>query len=1375
MLHHPSSVEAENKVLKRIKEEQKEDACYGKSMHGRSLDDIDVFEAELNKKSTVTTKYISYERDDHGSEFTSPLLVKALPEAVRQRLDNMEDLCFYGILSLDIHPLAWVSVDNSLCLWIPPLTLSHPPSTRVVHVKDYITSVALVKSNPGKSYASDGTPPYFLAVALRECIQLFQIYLTDTELVVRETAIEIAVDSFVCKMVSTDNGRLFVGCKDGNVYEIDFAEADDSLGSLFFSRKSRKTNCNRTMSVLSAPMAVFSVMRDVLLGAKPQEPVAFLVYDSSRQIIIALTQSKAIGTASGSEGGSSSHVHAFFLDSRGFQGEMLCERRPPAYRGPFSLLSESHIVGMDAAVREYHMEEFIALHPISKEECSKLNAVIISSTGCRFYLSISEQDGISCRAVRPPPITEQGGWASPGTKSAKVTASAYQHGLWLATCSDKSKTSGSLFCISQDRNCPSRTVSLPLNQSAPRKAEVVTSFSANTQNILPANIWSVLEVPPSYWYSNTNSGSDGSCRMLSTHELFEQHVVQQQKFVVLCRNGIFVVSRRQPWEKLEYYLSRFSELVSSPDKLCKALRFPKEQLCATAILWWVRSGATIDDGLAYPKAIVNDAQSRAVQLFSSIEKLEAGRGGLGLLIALSRFLRPVWSSSSVNARDWCRVAAELDLVKRFVETSGSLEILSPRKGLDRQQESKDAIRHVEVLETISHCQQLCSLLYLVVKGGGSLACLQQGGLGLLIQNYYKNMRGLGPDPILDLVRSLSEASCNKGSVGSKKARWSYEDTPVFREGLLLSRVEQEHLDALLTRLLPPAKLAQARADKELSRARALYDSGDLDGVSDSVRKAQEQLMGIARELTTDDLRRYSGCTTQDSPSTSFRYIQQPIAFLEIVLHRFANQSVVASEEVLLTLEFIQDIFHDVEGTYGSDIELDAALQLIIQHNGLYRNAQFAVSSFLDRSGAGLQSLQASKMSSFNLSLQSSYSEEKEERAMWPLLRGMIEPHWKAYVEERERPSHGRSGVVEPDVSCSLALWSRLVKLVGTRYIESPQLGSKALLEVECFLRSHATVSWLNERAQKDSCRMNMAEWFLSHCQGELLQAAGLFAKAGHLCYLRAKQVSDASLEDRIESLLEAKKAAAFNGGQLPQAQVSVSSLEFEAALAMLQLQLKKRSGDEKYGKILMAIGALFEACCAEGLFDLALDLCALSAAHNEVVPTSVVQPLWRNMLDQAAEEGNTQEVLRQQGRKFLKREGFFPLGYIISLLEDKLDRPAEQNMSGAGGTGIDASGLLLEIGVAPLRVVQAYVERLDDGRLDARSQRRCVQVVVGIYVDMLERALQSGQEALLPVTSIENDLLRLETHPALRSFRPDLVPARGLLDRLRSRLATTRV
>ena len=1369
-----ASTEADNKVLRRIKEEHKEDNSYGKNTHGRSLDDMDIFEAEFNIKRVANSMFIGYERDDHSSEFTAPLLVKTLPEAVRQRLDNMEDLCFFGIVCLDIHPLAWVSVDNSLCLWISPLTLAHPPPTRVIHVKDYITSVALVKANPEKTYACDGDPPYFLAVALRECILFFQIYLQDMELVVRETSIEISIDSFICKMVSTENGRLFVGCKDGNVYEIDFAEADDSFGSLFYRK--RKTNCNKSAGILSSTMTVLNVMRNVLLGAKPQEPVAFLVYDPSRHIVLALTQSRTVDSISGNEGSSTAHLHAFFLDSRGSQGELLCERKPPAYKGPFSIHTEPHVMAVDANVKENFLGEFVALHPISKDECGKLNAVLVSSAGLRAYISVTEQDGFSCRALRPPPTVEQGGWANTAAKSAKLSASVYHDGLWLVTCADRSRTAGSLFCISQDRNCPPRSLSNSLTQSPQRKTEIISAYSAAALQVLPATVWAIQEVPPCFWYSTKNSSClESPNRILSTHELFDQHIVQHRKFLILCRNGIFVVARRQPWEKMEFYLSRFPELVTAPEKLSKVVRITKEQLCATAVLWWVRSAAVIDDRLSYPRAAPNESQNKAIQLFTSIDKLEAGRGGLGLIIALSRVLRPVWASSNaLGARDWCRVAAELELVKRFVEALATLEIPSPRKGPEKPHEIRDNIRQSEVLETIAHSQQLCSLLYLVMKGGGSLASLHQGGLGALLHSYYKNLKGLGADPILDLVRSLSDASFSQGNIVSKKTRWAYEDTPSFQDVFLLSRAEQEQLDALLSRLLPPAKLAQARADKELSKARALYDEKDWNGTVDCVRKAQEQLMGIARDLTSDDLKRYAGGKSQDIPSASFGYVLQPVAFLHVLLHRFANQSVVATEEVQLALEFIQDMYQDADGDYEPENRLDAALLLLIQHNGLYRNAQCAP-NFLDRSASGLENLHGTRLpfSSFNQSMQGSYSEEREERAMWPLLRGLIESYWRSYVEEREKAAgQSRSVYVEADNSSCALLWSRLVGLIGARYVDSPQLGAKPLLEVESFLRSPATTGWLNERAQRDSIRGNLAEWFLSHCQGELLQEAGLFAKAGHLCYLRAKQVSDANLEDRIESLLEAKKAAALNGGQLAQAQVSVSSLEFEASLATLQLQLKRRSSDlsaeMRFGKALMHIGALFEACCNESLFDLALDVCALSASYNETTPTSVIQPLWKNMLDKAWDEGNIEEVLRQQGRKFLRRDGFFPLEHIVGLLEDEIVARMRDERA-VVEPGFEPSAVLLDIGVPPLRLVEAYVERVDS-RPDQRVQQRCVQVVVKIYTDLLDRAQESGQEAMLPLTNMENDLLRLETHPSLSNFRRLLFPARSLLDRFRNRL-----
>jgi hypothetical protein len=51
-------------------------------------------------------------------------VVDRLPEVVASRLNNMVDLCFFGLLPE--LGLAWVSVDDALCLWVPATTVLPP-------------------------------------------------------------------------------------------------------------------------------------------------------------------------------------------------------------------------------------------------------------------------------------------------------------------------------------------------------------------------------------------------------------------------------------------------------------------------------------------------------------------------------------------------------------------------------------------------------------------------------------------------------------------------------------------------------------------------------------------------------------------------------------------------------------------------------------------------------------------------------------------------------------------------------------------------------------------------------------------------------------------------------------------------------------------------------------------------------------------------------------------------------------------------------------------------------------------------------------------------------------------------------------------------
>jgi hypothetical protein len=84
----------------------------------------------------------------------------------------------------------WVSVDDTLSLWLPAPAPAPRPPPRVIHCKDYISAVGIVRTDPSKAYACQSVGPYLLAVALRECVQFYSLHQSESELVVLETGME---------------------------------------------------------------------------------------------------------------------------------------------------------------------------------------------------------------------------------------------------------------------------------------------------------------------------------------------------------------------------------------------------------------------------------------------------------------------------------------------------------------------------------------------------------------------------------------------------------------------------------------------------------------------------------------------------------------------------------------------------------------------------------------------------------------------------------------------------------------------------------------------------------------------------------------------------------------------------------------------------------------------------------------------------------------------------------------------------------------------------------------------------------------------------------------------------------------------------------
>jgi hypothetical protein len=386
-----------------------------------------------------------YVRDVRGIDFMVEAR-EALPEVVQARINNMEDQMYSGFLS-ELN-LAWVSVDDTICLWLPAPQdgLRPPPCTRMC--KDYVLAVALVTPDPSKEYNCDGMPQYFLAVALRECVQLFKLEVTDTEIAVQETAIEIAVDSYVKCIASTPTGRLFVGCNDGRVYELHYDEDDVSLSSFWRPRKFRKTSCNSMFSLREVGRRVTS-----LLQLYETQPVIDMCFDPTRHFLYALTAKSSEQRTTKETIANNTEIHVYSLTTYDGKGNGTSS---PRHLCSSTLLRLGHggahdVLGgiLDDDVLD---KDVLSIHPVLFSEDDEAHLVLVTGSGWRLYLQMRGTELKLKYLVCPPPWhTDPLQSSALPTNAWRARCCAYSNGLFLLGSDSAihcvaNKFAGNLFC-----------------------------------------------------------------------------------------------------------------------------------------------------------------------------------------------------------------------------------------------------------------------------------------------------------------------------------------------------------------------------------------------------------------------------------------------------------------------------------------------------------------------------------------------------------------------------------------------------------------------------------------------------------------------------------------------------------------------------------------------------------------------------------------------------------------------------------------------------------------------------------------------------------------------------------------------------------------
>lgn len=208
----------------------------------------------------------------------------SIPQSIADEYDRLECKSFVGLLP-EINR-AYITVDNKLFLWnYSDVNKEGGEFMVYTDLTQIIVSVGLVKPKPGvfpkqiKYLLVLATPVEVVLVGLR--------FLNDDvrqALTVYSTQFQVPTDNVnMLKIVGTNNGRIFMCGKDGNVYELAY-QAEDGL----FRKKCRKLN--HSSSAFSMLLPSF------LISGAADDPIVSVLVDSSRQpqLLYTLSQRNAI-------------------------------------------------------------------------------------------------------------------------------------------------------------------------------------------------------------------------------------------------------------------------------------------------------------------------------------------------------------------------------------------------------------------------------------------------------------------------------------------------------------------------------------------------------------------------------------------------------------------------------------------------------------------------------------------------------------------------------------------------------------------------------------------------------------------------------------------------------------------------------------------------------------------------------------------------------------------------------------------------------------------------------------------------------------------------------------------------------------------------
>nr|XP_022900276.1 nuclear pore complex protein Nup155 [Onthophagus taurus]XP_022900277.1 nuclear pore complex protein Nup155 [Onthophagus taurus] len=448
-----------------------------------------------------------------------------LPTEIMENFGHMQCHCMMGLFpEVD---RAWLTIDSDIYLWM------YEKGNDVAYydgLNDTIISVGLATPKAGvfQSFIK-----YLLVLTTASDIIVLGVTFTGTEenptaeiQLVPDPVFSVPTEGAVITTIAgTSHGRLFLGGKDGSLFEISY-QAETS----WFGKRFKKINHSQSNFSFLMPSFINAALSDV-------NGIVQIAIDNSRNILYTLTEK---GT-----------IEVYDLG---------------ANRNSFSRvarLNQSQLVQMAVnTVKTLDSQNFrpiISISPVELSESSQINLVAISQSGTRFYLTTTgkaQQPSIrpyclTLSHVRLPP----GFSANMTTRPRNVHMGHYKsRNLILLSSVTENDT---LWCISSD-----------LFPFSPSLMEVHTTVS------LDGPALAVAEVPYEKYPQR---------QLPDPPSIVSQHIEPPKKYVVLTSQGAHVFLKLRPVDLLRQILLESRGLDTDVIKNFFTVLLA-DQACATSLI-----------------------------------------------------------------------------------------------------------------------------------------------------------------------------------------------------------------------------------------------------------------------------------------------------------------------------------------------------------------------------------------------------------------------------------------------------------------------------------------------------------------------------------------------------------------------------------------------------------------------------------------------------------------------------------------------------------------------------------------------------------------------------------------------------------------------